>query len=186
MLQERGRGAVLVGVARVDAALEHLLQALMAQAPSRGDGLFLPDRPLGSLGAKVALAVLSTLTPSELANAIALQDKAAISRAPGVGPKVAANGWLMLAPVAADRSSYSPLLFLLLVAAACGLTFVLLRRLYHGRIRRSPPWDCGYPLLNARMQDTAEGFGQPIRQVFEPLRGTAAVPVITERYDLSR
>ena len=26
MLQERGRGAVLVGVARVDAALEHLLQ----------------------------------------------------------------------------------------------------------------------------------------------------------------
>ena len=35
----------------------------------------------------------------------------------GVGPKVAANGWLMLAPVAAERSSYSPLLFLLLVAA---------------------------------------------------------------------
>ena len=56
MLQERGRGAVLVGVARVDAALEHLLQALMAPGPLRGDGLFLPDRPLGSLGAKVALA----------------------------------------------------------------------------------------------------------------------------------
>jgi hypothetical protein len=56
MLEERGRGAVLVGVARVDAALEHLLQALMAPAPNRGDGLFLPERPLGSLGAKVALA----------------------------------------------------------------------------------------------------------------------------------
>jgi hypothetical protein len=56
MHEERGRGAVLVGVARVDAALEHLLQALMAPAPNRGDGLFLPDRPLGSLGAKVALA----------------------------------------------------------------------------------------------------------------------------------
>jgi hypothetical protein len=56
MLEERGRGAVLVGVARVDAALEHLLQALMAPVPNRGDGLFLPDRPLGSLGAKVALA----------------------------------------------------------------------------------------------------------------------------------
>ena len=41
------------------------------------------------IGSKVALAVLSTLTPSELANAIALQDKTAISRAPGVGPKVA-------------------------------------------------------------------------------------------------
>ena len=41
------------------------------------------------VGAKVALALLSTLTPSELANAIALQDRAAVSRAPGVGPKVA-------------------------------------------------------------------------------------------------
>ncbi|WP_105422002.1 Holliday junction branch migration protein RuvA [Neorhizobium sp. T25_27] len=41
------------------------------------------------VGAKVALAVLSTLTPSELANAIALQDKTTVSRAPGVGPKVA-------------------------------------------------------------------------------------------------
>jgi hypothetical protein len=56
MLEERGRGAVLVGVARVDAALENLLQALMAPASNKGDGLFLPDRPLGSLGAKVALA----------------------------------------------------------------------------------------------------------------------------------
>jgi hypothetical protein len=56
MLEERGRGAVLVGVARVDAALEHLLQAVMTPAPPKGDRLFLPDRPLGSLGAKVALA----------------------------------------------------------------------------------------------------------------------------------
>jgi hypothetical protein len=56
MLEERGRGAVLVGVARVDAALEHLLQAVMSPATSKSDGLFLPERPLGSIGAKVALA----------------------------------------------------------------------------------------------------------------------------------
>ena len=41
------------------------------------------------VGAKVALAVLGTLRPSELANAIALRDRAAVSRTPGVGPKVA-------------------------------------------------------------------------------------------------
>ena len=41
------------------------------------------------IGAKVALAILGTLTPGDLASAIALQDKAAVSRAPGVGPKVA-------------------------------------------------------------------------------------------------
>ena len=41
------------------------------------------------VGAKVALAVLSTLSPSELANAIALKDVAMVARAPGVGKKVA-------------------------------------------------------------------------------------------------
>lgn len=41
------------------------------------------------VGAKVALAILSTLSPSDLANAIALQDKAMVARAPGIGPKVA-------------------------------------------------------------------------------------------------
>jgi len=41
------------------------------------------------VGAKVALAVLGTLPPAELANAIALRDKAAVARTPGVGPKVA-------------------------------------------------------------------------------------------------
>src|SRR5712672_996698 len=41
------------------------------------------------VGAKVALSVLSTLTPADLASAIALRDKATITRAPGVGPKVA-------------------------------------------------------------------------------------------------
>lgn len=41
------------------------------------------------VGAKVALAVLSTLSPAELANAIALRDIAMVSRAPGVGKKVA-------------------------------------------------------------------------------------------------
>jgi holliday junction DNA helicase RuvA len=41
------------------------------------------------VGAKVALAILSTLTPADLANAIALRDIAMICRVPGVGKKVA-------------------------------------------------------------------------------------------------
>jgi holliday junction DNA helicase RuvA len=41
------------------------------------------------VGTRVALGILSTLSPSEVGNAIALQDKAMISRAPGVGKKLA-------------------------------------------------------------------------------------------------
>lgn len=41
------------------------------------------------VGTKVALAVLSTLSVSELAQAIVLGDKAMVARAQGVGPKVA-------------------------------------------------------------------------------------------------
>lgn len=43
------------------------------------------------VGAKVALAILSTLDPAALATAIAIGDKGGIGRAPGVGPKLAAR-----------------------------------------------------------------------------------------------
>jgi hydrogenase-4 component B len=86
----------------------------------------------------------------------------------GLGTTVAAGGWLLI-PVDIDRASYGPVLFLLGVAAGSVLAWLLVRRLYHGRLRRSPAWDCGFPWQTARIQDTAEGFGQPIRQIFEPL-----------------
>ncbi len=41
------------------------------------------------VGAKVALSVLGTLKPAELASAIAMRDKAMVARSPGVGAKVA-------------------------------------------------------------------------------------------------
>jgi Holliday junction DNA helicase RuvA len=41
------------------------------------------------VGAKVALSVLGTLRVSELADAVAMRDKAVVARTPGVGPKVA-------------------------------------------------------------------------------------------------
>src|SRR3984893_2913677 len=43
------------------------------------------------VGAKVALAIQTVLDVAELASAIACQDKAAIARTPGVGPKLAAR-----------------------------------------------------------------------------------------------
>jgi hypothetical protein len=81
----------------------------------------------------------------------------------------AAQGSWLLVPVSVERASYAPALFLAGVAACSLLAVVLVRVLYHARARRASPWDCGYPWQSSRMQDTAEGFGQPIRQIFEPL-----------------
>jgi hypothetical protein len=76
--------------------------------------------------------------------------------------------WWVVVPFAADRASYSPLAFGAGIAVCVSLCFLLVRRLYHGRVRRSAAWDCGFPDQTARMQDTAEGFGQPIRHIFGP------------------
>jgi hypothetical protein len=63
MVREKGRGAVLVGAARVDAALEALFKAALAP-PQGSETLFPTDRPLGSFGAKIALAArLSLIEP---------------------------------------------------------------------------------------------------------------------------
>ena len=43
------------------------------------------------VGGRVALAILSTFTPDELARAVSAGDKAMIARANGVGPKLAAR-----------------------------------------------------------------------------------------------
>ena len=86
----------------------------------------------------------------------------------GLAEQAGRHGWWLLAPTSIERASYSPAFFLLGIAGGCLLAFVVVRQLYHGRLRRSPPWDCGFAWQTARMVDTAEGFGQPIRQIFEP------------------
>jgi len=85
----------------------------------------------------------------------------------GIGSTVAANGWLLLAPVSTDRASYMPVAFVIMLFTCCLLAVFLVRRLYHGRFRRAAPWGCGFPAQSSRIQDTAEGFSQPIRQIFE-------------------
>ena len=78
------------------------------------------------------------------------------------------SGWLWLVPVSAEHSSYAPILFLLTILGVVGLAFVVVRRMFHGRLRRADPWDCGFPEQTARMQDSADAFGQPIRWIFAP------------------
>ena len=69
------------------------------------------------VGAKVALNILSTLPPQLLAQAIAANDKATLTRPDGVGPKLAARlatelkdsvaAWLKQTPLDAQKTSKS-------------------------------------------------------------------------------
>jgi len=67
-----------------------------------------------AVGSRVALAILSALTPDEIAQAIAGQDKTALTRSDGVGPKLAQRivtelkdkaGGIALGPTAAIRTT---------------------------------------------------------------------------------
>ena len=62
------------------------------------------------VGARVALSVLGTMPPANLATAIALSDKAALARAPGVGKKVAERLVTELRDKAPAYSSADPAL----------------------------------------------------------------------------
>jgi len=74
--------------------------------------------------------------------------------------------WWLLIPLAERKASYSAPVLLGALASVLILTALAVRGLYHHRVRRGAAWDCGFGGLTARMQDTAEGFGQPIRHLF--------------------
>jgi hydrogenase-4 component B len=80
-------------------------------------------------------------------------------------PSTTAPWWLLM-PVPGRQISYSAPIFFVALVATVLITVFMVRRFYHHRVRRVAPWDCGFGGLNARMQDTAEGFGQPIRHIF--------------------
>lgn len=77
--------------------------------------------------------------------------------------------WLSLVPVAPDRSSYNGVLLLLFIFSSAVLMAVIVRRVASHRLRRSAPWDCGFPDPRPETQYTASSFAQPLRRVFGPL-----------------
>ena len=86
----------------------------------------------------------------------------------GLSGAANSQNWWLLAPINEDRASYSPAIFLGSILVFVPLVYWFVRRSYHGRMHRVDAWDCSFPLQTSRMQDSAEGFGQPIRRIFSP------------------
>jgi hydrogenase-4 component B len=74
--------------------------------------------------------------------------------------------WLSIVPIAESRSSYNGLLVFAFMLASGMLAAFAIHRLASDRLRRAPPWDCGYPDASPATQYSASSFAQPIRRVF--------------------
>ncbi len=77
--------------------------------------------------------------------------------------------WLSIVPIAESRSSYNGLLVFGFMLVSGTLAAFAIHRLASDRIRRAPPWDCGYPDSDPATQYSASSFAQPIRRVFGTL-----------------
>ncbi|EJW13729.1 Hydrogenase-4 component B / Formate hydrogenlyase subunit 3 protein [Rhodovulum sp. PH10] len=89
--------------------------------------------------------------------------------------------WLSVVPIAQSRSSYNGLVVFAFLFCAALMAALAVHRLASKTTRKSPPWDCGYPLPSPRTQYSSASFAMPIRRVFG-----SVVFGLTERVDMPR
>ncbi|GIK95947.1 MAG: hydrogenase 4 subunit B [Alphaproteobacteria bacterium] len=77
--------------------------------------------------------------------------------------------WLSIVPIAEGRSSYNGLLVFLFIVVSASLAIVAIHRFASHAVRRSAPWDCGYPDPTPATQYSGGGFSQPFRRIFGTL-----------------
>ncbi len=65
----------------------------------------------------------------------------------------------------ANSNYFAPLLLAFIMI----LSLLLIFPLIHKHFRRDATWGCGFDSINSRMQDSAEGFSQPFKQIFSKL-----------------
>jgi formate hydrogenlyase subunit 3/multisubunit Na+/H+ antiporter MnhD subunit len=114
----------------------------------------------------VVLCLVAGILPGYFIDALAPVAQLAVG---AQMPRQAAFEWLTIVPIAESRSSYNGLVLFLLIAVAASLAAYVIHRWASHAIRRSAPWDCGFPDPAPATQYTAGSFAQPIRRVFGTL-----------------
>ncbi len=135
----RPRSKAALGAAETDrwSQIAMLILALLCLLAG-----ILPGLVMDSLGAVTQMAVGARLAPQS------------------------AEGWLRIVPIDLHRSAYSGLFVFVMIVLAAATTAFAVRRFASHALRRSPPWDCGFPDASPATQYTAGSFAQPIRRVF--------------------
>jgi hydrogenase-4 component B len=110
-----------------------------------------------------ALCLFAGLLPGAVIDALSPVVRA-LARAPM--PTQLAVPWLSIVPIETSRSSYNGLLIFLFIAASAWMTAFAIHRFASHSLRRSAPWDCGFPDPRPQTQYSAASFAQPIRRVF--------------------
>jgi hydrogenase-4 component B len=118
---------------------------------------------LAAMGFLAALCLVAGIVPGIFMDALA---PAVTSLVGQRLPTQTGVEWLSIVPIAESRSSYNGLLVFLFMIISGTFAASAIHRLASDRLRRAPPWDCGYPDPSPATQYTADSFAQPIRRVF--------------------
>jgi formate hydrogenlyase subunit 3/multisubunit Na+/H+ antiporter MnhD subunit len=118
---------------------------------------------LAAMYAFAALCLVAGILPGVFIDALAPVVQALVGERMPVQTGVE---WLSIVPIAESRSSYNGLLVFVFIAISGSLAAFAIHRLASDKLRRGPPWDCGYPDASPATQYTADSFAQPIRRVF--------------------
>jgi hydrogenase-4 component B len=118
---------------------------------------------LAAMGFLAALCLVAGIVPGIFMDALA---PAVASLVGQRLPMQTGVEWLSIVPIAESRSSYNGLLVFLFMIISGTFAASAIHRLASDRLRRAPPWDCGYPDPSPATQYTADSFAQPIRRVF--------------------
>ncbi|GAB4118476.1 MAG: hydrogenase 4 subunit B [Rhodothalassiaceae bacterium] len=121
---------------------------------------------LVAMSAFAALCLLAGILPGILIDGLA---PVSLSLVGERMPVQSGMPWLSIVPIAETRSSYNGLLVFLFIAVSASLAAYVIHHFASRKLRRAPPWDCGFPDQSPNTQYTAGSFAQPIRRVFGTL-----------------
>jgi hydrogenase-4 component B len=118
---------------------------------------------LVAMSAFVVLCLLVGIFPGFVIDAIAPAAQMLVEARLPVQANVP---WLSIVPVVEARSSYNGFLVFAFITASASFAVVLIHRFASRKLRRSAPWDCGFPNPSPMAQYSGGSVAQPIRRVF--------------------